>query len=171
MTIGSHVATTKTEIAQAIVDRLVDQVAEFNRTTLFLSIAPDPDDLPSIQHNLFGTVAVSAGNFDEAVFVGGGQNTVFYNGSIAVTIFSKIQTGRPGVSTDLVSDRARGLWEIERKVLRALAGHAIQNPDGDPIGTEYLQPLSDSDARREDVTKTGDLQVVFALAFEWDLTT
>ena len=165
--IMAQAPTTHVVILNAIVDRLISQIDEFNRSTCVISIDPMP--AVNIDHNLFCTVSPNDGSFLEDVFVGAGENSLIEQTATVVTLWSAIRLGRRGVDKELLTNRSRGLLTKKRDILKALTGYMLTDGEDD-ILTNYLQPIS---AMRpmppEPEERLGDMQLVFKTEFEWDL--
>lgn len=163
------ISTTKDEVLDRVLARLIDQVSNFNESTCFLSVNAEP--VQNTRHNLYAKVSPTAGSFEEGVLIGGGVNTVFYDGGVAVTVFSDIKLDRVDHDSSLMNDESRGLFVLETKILKALAGYMLTNSDGSDILTAHMFPLNDtSPQRNQDPHKHGDFQLVFSTNFDWDMS-
>lgn len=160
------IPTTQEAVLQAIVDRLREQL-DLNPSTCFLSIDPEP--CANISHNLFLTVSPDGGQFREGEFAGAGENLVIENTHAVITIFSQIRLDRVEHATSFLTDNARGVLTMKRKVLKALAGHILVDTDGNALLVDYLEPVS-APRPQSDRAKIGDVQLWFSTNFHWDLS-
>lgn len=164
--------TTLDEILTQIVARLIDQITAATAATCYLSL--DPDSLPA--GNPGGTFFVVspaiAGNFDGGMFDGGGQNQTTVVWPIVVTVWNTSILDESGHDTQFITNATLGVVVNGTLVLKALAGHDLQDTEVTP--NEILaQPIFPSDAaidRREPSKGKGFMQFGFNVTFDWDLS-
>lgn len=161
-------ASTKTEVLDAVVARLIDQVSGLNSSTCFISCHDDPPE--GARHDYYVLVTPLGGRFDDSAQSGGGSDGIHYEGTIAVRVFARTKLDRVGHADSMLTDSSRGLFKLEHEIVKALAGHDLQNPGGDSLLSRYLWVVSDDSPRYREATKRGDLEIQFGVDFLWDNT-
>ncbi len=165
-------STTLDEILTQIVTRLIDQITAATAATCYLSL--DPDSLPSA--NPGGTFFVVSpavtGSFDAGMFDGGGQNQTTVVWPIVVTVWNTSILDESGHDTQFLTNATLGVVINGTLVLKALAGHDLQDTADTP--NEILnQPIFPADSaidRREPSKGKGFMQFGFNVMFDWDLS-
>lgn len=161
-------ATTKTEVSERIVARLIDQVADFGTANCFISVDDDPDI--GSQHNIYCAVTPMGGRFSDADQAGAGSEVIFYEGTVAIRIYSRMKLDRNGYSAAMLNEVSRGLFTLEHQVVKALAGHDLLDGSGNEILSRYLWVVSDTEPTHERVLDKGDLTLQFGTDFLWDFS-
>ncbi len=165
-------STTPDLIFTQIVARLIDQVSNANDSTCYISL--DPDDLPAANAGEFIFVVTPAvsGNFDDGLFDGGGQSQTTVRWPVVVTVWSTVIRDASGHDTQFLTHATLGIIAQGTLVLKALAGHDLQDAEDTP--SEILaQPIFPSDAaldRRDPPSGKGFIQFGFEVIFDWDLS-
>jgi len=160
--------TTKVEVLEAVVDKLRADIAYFNESTCFLSVHPEPPK--NAQHNIYATVAPVSGRYVGPALDGGGAATVMYEGACVVTLYSHMKLDRVSHGVSMLTDADRGLLVLQQAVLASLAASQLYDNSGQPLLTQELYPINDSDPRYESVTSKGDVQVMFGIDFNWNVS-
>ena len=170
------VATTKAEVLQRLKSRLIEVLPDVcNEQTVILSVSANPlEKWPATNHRVVFVVSPTGGRFgtDQQ---GGGDQQPAYSGGAAISIFVQNRQDRRGHDDQFLTDTegpyaGSGILQLEGAVLYALVGHYLTNADGDCILTDQITPMSDSAPQRASVQKIGDLQILVALEYHWDLT-
>ena len=164
------IATNQVDVLAAVVTRLKAAVTELDGDSLcYVSDYPAPPE--NVQNDLFATVSPSDGTFDVDLQEGAAANDVREYAGILVTVFSKMKLDRHGRTDSLLSDSTRGLLPLKRKILKALAGHRLQDGSSNDLTTSYLYAQKASAPRWDADTKLGVMSLYFSTDFLWDLTT
>lgn len=176
MTMQQSAITDQVEVFEAILDRLRDQIPEFNKPNTCFIVADPEQFLPEERQTLCLTVAPHAGDFDAEAFTGGGDDVVLERSGFTVTVWSRIKLDRPDEQTIAVKDTQRGLFPLKQKILRAIL---VDDTDGEgwmptdnagaPLLTDYIAPVS---AGFPAVMHKGciTLSIAFSLNWAWDLS-
>ena len=177
--VGSKL-TNKGEVLIAVKARLIASVSYLNDVTCVISMDPEPPE--NYDKNQFVTISMPGGNFDLDTQIGAGdQEPLFYSGHTAVTIWSKVsRLDRKQQDEQGLLEATRGLFRMETEILKALAGHWLQDdttPDTLPLLTSAMFAVSDSDprsgwleGRSSGLRNLGDLQMLFSTNFVWDIS-
>lgn len=168
---GSGVfATDQVTVLEGIVKQITQNVTALGSyVNCFVSDDPEPSE--EIQDNLFCTVTVYGGAFDDAPFVGGGPYGVNEASRFLVTIWSRIETDMQERSYNAATDADRGLLVLKKQVLKALAGQQLYDAQGNPILLEAIRPIQSLNPPGR--SASGDfssLGIVFEAQFSWDLS-
>jgi hypothetical protein len=169
---SNPVATDHVTVLEAVARRLRDEVDEFNESTCIVTANPPRDIPPNINHNVFCTVSPTDGNYDESAFVGGAENSLIEEAGVMIVLMSSVKLDRVGHNSEILAHESRGLLQIKAKILKTLTGHQLKDTSGNWLLTEYMRPIrSESPQSGEDSGRDiGDLAIVFATPFLWDLT-
>ncbi len=165
-------STTLNLILTQIVARLIAQVSNANASTCYISL--DPDDLPAASSGEFIFVVTPAvsGQFDGGLFDGGGQSQATVRWPVIVTVWSTVIRDESGHDAQFLTHATLGVIAQGTLVLKALAGHDLQ--DAEDVPSEILaQPIFPSDAaldRRDPPKGKGFMQFGFEVIFDWDLS-
>ena len=168
----ARMKTDQSTILDRVVARLIDQVAALNAKTCVVTAQP-PDEPPAqLRENLFCSVSPADGRFDQELLEGGGQNTLVEHSGVVVVLWSAMKLDRTGVNISLLTDAARGLFDLKRRVLKALTNHDLANGNGDQILQEPMRPILSEAPRATEQHQSGvgDLAITFLVDFEWDLS-
>lgn len=168
-------STTKAEVLLRVARLLEFRLPEFaNRIHIVIE-----DDIPqSLQSNEVLTVQIVGGTFDDGVLTGGGSAVVLYQGTLRIAIWSSNRTDQKGLASSMLTSSGRGLLRLETKILRALTGSYLVEPEAGGNGyseglTDCIKPLSDS--QPQSAGKDGGraqkatLAIDFGIDFKWDL--
>lgn len=170
MTMQNSAVIDQDRAFDAIMDRIKAEIDEFSKPNLCFLVA-DPDQFtPSERQNLCLTVAPHAGEYDQGVFDGGGDDGVLERSGFTVTVWSTIKMDRPDEQTQAMRDAKRGLFPLKKKILKALSGYMpADTSSGAPLLTDYIAPVS---AGFPQVARKGciTMSISFSLNWAWDLT-
>lgn len=166
--------TTHQIVLTEVVRRLRDEIVEFaTESTCFLSDTPLPG--VEIQEDLFCTVTPQDGTFDEQLPVGAADLGIVEVILIQVSIWSRMQLDRLDHSGRKLTDHARGLLGLKKRVLQVLAGQQIfaDHPvNATPLLTDPFKPVR---SVHPSIRKANDdfssVALIFRGAFQWDLAT
>src|SRR5512135_2121305 len=165
-------ATNTREVMLGLWKQLADNLGDiFPAETIFLS---DPDEwqagAPEQQITTeFLCVCGTDADLPEETQIGGGQFTTFKWGGFAVYIFTDSRLGQVGHQAAALYDPEHGLYELERRVMRALVG---SDPVGDnalPLLAE-LTPARSSFKPRRNENGLWFMKLEFGAGFLWDLS-
>lgn len=164
------IATNQVDVLAAVVTRLKAAVSELDGDSLcYVSDYPAPPE--QAINDLFATVSPSDGTFDVDLQEGAAANDVREYAGVLVTVFSKMKLDRHGRTDSLLSDATRGLLPLKRKILKALAGHRLQDGSGNDLTVNYLFAQKASAPRWDADAKLGVMSLYFSTDFLWDLQT
>ena len=164
--------TQRSDVLDAVVNRLIDQVPQCTDKTCFVSILPNPPYYPP--DDQFVTVSPTAGRFVEELLDGGGQNQCTEDTGVLVSLFSRYVATQAGHDRDALNDFTRGILNLKRSVLKALVDFDLQF-GGNLILRSLMQP---TDAGPPEPITEGSgqggrmVQVTlrFKTEFDWNLT-
>lgn len=143
------------------------------------------DEVPADRPHVCLTVSMHGGNFDYANQAGGSKDVVTYQGTLRVSIWAINRTDRTGSDVNALTSDDTGLFRIERNILKAMIGSALQETEagGDgvtPLLTQQIYAVSDTSAQRSDLESTGTkghhpnaratMAIDFGVDFAWDLS-
>ncbi len=168
--------TTEDAVLEAIVARLRSRITEFrNENTCFVSLDPEPEE--EQRQNIFATVSPADGaHYDQAQFIGAGNDGVREISGFTVTVFSGMKLDRPDEQRQLLLHEQRGLLKLKRDILRALlrnddgSGWMPTNSSGASLLTDFIAPVSAGFPRASASGKYGMLSVTFSANWVWDLS-
>lgn len=167
-----RIATTLDIILTQVVARLIDQITDATTGTCYISL--EVDELPAANSGEFIFVVSPAitGQFRAGLFDGGGVNQATCDWPVIVTLWSTVLRDESGHDTEFITNATRGIVINGTNVLKALAGHDLQDAEDTP--NEILaQAIFPSDAaldRREPPKGKGFMQFGFGVLFDWDLS-
>lgn len=150
-------------ILQAVVDRLIDQLG-LTDATCYLSIDPDAVPSPSPGDLIF-VVSPTSGNFNEAMFDGGGQEQMTLDGGIVVKIHTPVQLDEPKHDALLVGQESRGVLRHATLTLKALANWS-PDKNGNELTRDPLIPSGFAIGRKS--RSLGWVELTFKCSFDWD---
>jgi hypothetical protein len=159
---------TKPEIIiDRIASRLREQIDECNPGNCYFAINPDDLPVPNAAEYVY-VVSWFNGNFHPGMFDGGGINQAELNAIFAVTIHSFNQQDEVGRDIQLIADEVYGLAPRATLVLKALAGHDLQDDSGNEILSQPIFPDTFHAERYK--RPRGSWQLGFHAVFDWDLS-
>ena len=166
-------ATTQDLILTAIVDRLINQIAEYNDQNCWESDDPVPLSHPGGYE--FCTVSFGAGNFPHEFFTGGGAETLTEAGSVTIAPTVTLTGDRPRRRRRRLTSDTDGRNLINRKlqILKALFGSSWEPADGDqPLLRDLPSPVNCSAPAEVMIGEARMLQLRLTIAttFDWDLS-
>jgi hypothetical protein len=164
--------TTPDVIWPRIVDRLIDQITTATTSTCYLSL--DPNRLPSPNPGEFIYVVTPAvsGQFDEGAFDGGGPDMATVRWPVVVTVHSIAMNDESGRDAEFIANATRGIVAKGTEVVKALAGHDLQDEEA-PSQDLLAQPIFPDNAAldRDNPQKgSGLIQFGFMVIFDWNLS-
>jgi hypothetical protein len=173
--VGAVVATTQDVILQAVVDKLLTDLADLGITASQCWISDDPEiENAPIQQNWFLVVSPMAGQFNGSIIDGAGTYGVQEDAGVTVAIFTAIKTDRAGQSAQALLDADRGLLPLKHRILKSLAGKQLYATAAPTVELliNYMAPLhcSNPDRHRCEGAHTGlkRLLLSFSTDFLWD---
>jgi len=164
---------TQDVILAAVVERLHTQIDELTEDTCILTEDPYPSHSPP--GDVFVTVSIGDGNFDEGMFAAGGVEQVFERSAIVVTVFSRVSTDRKDEATGVLLDPERGMLSVwKRKVLQAILKDNWDPVDGNTgleLTRNMFAPLSAGAPQRveDDGISYSMMSLVFSMDYDWNL--
>jgi len=165
----SRIDTDHVTIVSRIVARLRSELAlpdhRCYETLVPLVDPPIPKGGP-----FFVTVSPGGGRFDDAMFVGGGENQVSEQASVTVCAYAKIALDPGDRATQIMTEETRGMLRLKQRILKALSGHDLTDASGDTLLRSLLQPLQDWEPQYNFESKIARIGVGFATDFDWDLS-
>lgn len=159
--------TTQAVVLQAIVDRLIESIDDQNEATCYLSQWPERP--PTMPADFVLTVSAGEGRYDAEAYTGGGQETVFEQSIVIVSIFARRELDEIGHDEQLLIHTTLGLMGKKREVLKALAQWDLRNPSGVRLLIDQIKPLQ-AEAPGHVDRSAADLAMSFGCDFHWDLT-
>lgn len=153
------------DILTAIVTRLRSQLG-LDAATCFLSLNPDNTPNPN-PGTFFLVVSPMAGDFDEGNFAGGATQQATIQAGVIVRVYSPVQVDEPHHDTEWLTNTTLGIIERMRLVLKALAGHDLEN-NGEGILSQPIFPQSQTFGRFDRSLGYGEL--TFTVLFDWNLS-
>lgn len=161
-----RISTDQSTILQAVVTRLIGEIADLNAANCYESAEPDPTVERS--HNFFVQVSIGDGQFPQHFQVGGGINQVTEEASVWVTAFSRIKTDQAQHAKQLLTDSSRGLLVLKKQILAALAGHDLQDAAGNEILRNYMAVVGAARPIHQ-WEEFSAISISFSTDFDWDL--
>jgi hypothetical protein len=162
------IPTTQVAVLDAVIQRLIAEIPSLTPSTCFLSLDPEPTIALSSQ--VFVTVAPLGGQFDQGVFDGHGAFGILEHSGVLVSAWSSMRLDQNEHAAAVLSDESRGLLVLKQRILKALAGHDLQDADGNSLLTALMEPRSAQHPQR---AAFGERHVGFTLAFatpfDWDI--
>jgi hypothetical protein len=163
-------ATSQVTVLNAVVDRLISEIPTLTESTCFLSLEAEPTI--EIQSNLFVTVCPIGAGFDNSTFDGMAYDGVLENSGVIVSAWSAMRLDRNEHARAVLTDDSRGLLILKQKILKALSGIMLTDPDdGHSLLTALCQPINSNHPQRAPFgEKHVGFSLTFATPFYWDLT-
>lgn len=160
--------TNQRDVLLAVQDILLSDLSDmgFNEASIF--ITDDGEPPAQLRQKLFLTLSPSDAEFPDDVQTGGGAATVEGLAGFRVTIFSALKVDQGGRFPVAVYDPDQGLYEIMRRVMKALVG-VYPERNGLPLLSDCIKIRRTSSPMRDD---KGNYFVTmeFGTPFFWDLT-
>lgn len=163
----ARIDSTPGIIILAIKQRLIDQVQLCNNATC--SINADPDAVSQSMPGEFHYVISPSPsfNFDPSAFDGGAQRQCSTEWIFAVTVHCQNENDETGSDEVFITSQNLGVFSRIDEVLKALAGHDLQDKDGNEILHNPIFPHTGYFHRP--TSREGSVQIGFHLGFDWDL--
>ncbi len=119
-------------------------------------------------------VVPGEGRYDESYPAGGGAQQILERAQVEVAACTRIRLDQAEHADALFTDTTRGLLELKRQILQALAGHDLLGQDlggGEyaRILTQYLAPVAAGPAEYDPGSGIATLGVTFTVEFSWQL--
>lgn len=163
--------TTLAEVLTRIVARIIAQVTDATVSTCYMSLDPMALPAPNPGDFIYVVSPHTNGQFDDRLFDGAGTSDVHVSWPIVVTIHSTAINDESGRDTEFLTNATRGIVTQAGLILKALAGHDLQeSTDTDEI---LAQPIIPSDAalnRTQPEKGKGFMQFGFMVQFDWDVS-
>lgn len=167
--------TTPDVVLDRLVSRLTDPAATngqgkpaatgFTVDTCFIGTR-SPELIPTAS-DLYATVHLEGGTFDEGHLDGGGRSGGLLNGSLVVTLRSTVVLDDAGRRQAKLTHGDLGLYLAATKVLVNLTAHDLLGANGQRI---LAQPILPHDFQiPPDAREVGELSLSFSCLFVWDL--
>lgn len=156
-------------ILQRVRARLIDQID--CATTATCWITDDPEAVKAgAPGDVWYTVAPGvSGDFSDPHFDGGGQSQALTSTTIAVTIHNIQLFDEIGRGESFYADDTKGMFDLAKPVIKALAGHDLQDTSSNEILAQPFFPRGYS-VFRDPKTRLGSMQITFDTMFDWDLS-
>jgi len=159
---------TQKQILQAVVDRLIDYVDDYNTQNCFVSDQAVPSHFMGGRD--FCTVSPGSGRFPTEFFTGAGTNSLVEDATIVITPGMVRRLDKPHKKDLVIVDLADSLVERKRQVLAAMVLDAWEPAIGtQPLTRDMLSPVSATapgDVRVGE-TEMIALQLTFSTVFDW----
>jgi hypothetical protein len=166
-------STNTREVVLALQALLVSQLADLFTEETVVITDPDSWDSGQTPENLIATSFITLcpgdSDFPDDVQVGGGANTVEELGTLELYIFSDARLDQTGVFPAAVYDPNEGLFELKRRVLRALC-QADPTGDNTKLLVSQLIPIRSCTKPTKNSSGVHFLRLVFGTSFFWDLS-
>lgn len=168
--------TTQDRILTSIVDRLISEIDELDKSNCWLSDQPIPISIPGGRYAV--TVSLGPGRFPSEFFAGGGSDTLVEDGALVITPLVVATSDRPRRKWRKIAGEHRigdapSLLYFKHGILKALLADSEWEPhDGDkPLLRDMLSPLSCDQPHDVPVGETlaSAMQMRFSTVFDWDL--
>lgn len=154
-------------ILSAIVARLIAQVSGCNAATCYLCLNPDAVPSPNPGDFVY-VVAPTGGEFDDALFDGGGQNQATVNAGVIVKIHSPVQLDEARHDAQFLTHSTLGVLEKSRLVMKALADWSPADGGANEITRNPLIPANYGITHSQ--RQLGAVELTFHLTYDWDLS-
>lgn len=164
--------TTAVEVLNAVVSKLRSNIQILGtETTCFISDTPEPSI--ECQDNLYATVSVGNGQFDQGLMDGGGNLQVVELMTLQVTVFSMIKLDRLEHFSSGMTNPRRGLLVLKQQILMALAGKNLDggtyNGNSSLLLLESLGPSRSVHPMSKGVNEKASFSLAFDAKFSWNL--
>lgn len=166
-------STNTRDVVLAVQRLLVAQLADIFPEEAIMVSDPDSwdgDNTPeAMMSTSFITICPGDSTFPDDVQYGGGLQTIEEKATLELYIFSDSRLDSSSRMPAAVYDENEGLFELKRRVLRALV---MQDPTGDnqlPLLSELL-PVYSSTKPRKNASGVHFIKLVFGVPFFWDLS-
>jgi hypothetical protein len=114
------------------------------------------------------------GQFDEGAFDGGGQDMTTVRWPVVVTVHSIILLDESGHDIEFLAHAELGIVAKGTEILKALAGHNLQDTDipesSQNLLAQGMFPDNAALDRSEPQKGSGLMQFGFMVIFDWNLT-
>lgn len=171
-TVTARMTNTR-DVVLAVQRLLVNQLSDiFTEETVVIS---DPEDWDNgetpetLINSSFITMCPGDSVFPDDVQYGGGVNTIEEKETLELYIFSDARLDSTSKMPATVYDENEGLFELKRRVLRAMCQ---SDPTGDnqlPLLSELL-PVISCTKPRKNASGVHFIKLVFGIPHFWDLT-
>lgn len=160
---------TYNEMIEAILRRLRTELG-LNERTCYETLHPTAVSIPP-GGEFFVSVSPGDGEFPEGHQIGGAENQCTEDGTIVVTMFSRMQLDGADYAPSMLRDESKGLMEIKRLVLKALVGwDATTADDESTFLRQLITVLSSTAPMYDEKNGYGFLSLTFRAGFDWDLS-
>ena len=116
------------------------------------------DEVPQVRPKTCLTVSMPGGTFDYASQVGGGANSLHYQGTLRVSIWAMSRMDQNGHDLQALTHEDSGLFRIWTRILKALVGSYLDESDTGGTGmilTTAMYAMSDTTAEKLNEEATG----------------
>lgn len=163
----ARINVSQATVLDAVVARLISQIPDFNAANCFISAVPSPELQNA--HNLFCTVWVTEGKFDESIIEGAGQEACAENAGVLVTVSNKVKLDQKHHHKMILEEASRGLLVLKRLILKALVVHDLAT-GSDTFLRNLTMPTSSPQPGYDEKAGVAWLPIVFSTDFDWDLS-
>lgn len=167
--------TDQDAVLDAVVERLRDQIEEFNaKNKCFVSLDPEPEE--EQRQNVFATVSPIDGDYDRGTFDGAGRYGVLERSGFTVTAFSLVKLDRPDEQYAALQHESRGLLILKKKILKAIlvandgGTWMPTNASGASLLTDFIAPVRAGFPMAAEFSKHAKLSVTFSANWMWNLS-
>ena len=134
-------------ILESIRRQLIKKIEEANESTCYITEQEAPTTAPSGRYVI--TVSEGNSNYPREFYSGGGLLTVDAVINVAVFIFGKSDRPHRKAERTIGSEDENGanLFKFKKQIIKALITATETNQDGNPVGWEPWEQVSDTEAR------------------------
>jgi hypothetical protein len=116
------------------------------------------DLVPPTRPNTCLTVSMPGGQFDYGKQIGGGVDSLHYQGTLRVTVWTMLRLDQNGHDLQALVHENVGLFRIWKRILKAFLGSYLDESDTGGSGmilTTAMYAMSDTSAEKMDEEATG----------------
>jgi hypothetical protein len=172
----TRVDVDQSAVLEAVVKQLINAYPGGGLSDKTCYLADEPDAPEDPVDDLYITVSMGNGTFNNALFVGGGPKQCSEETQVIVSIWCRVESDEPGHNKEALTNRNSGILRHKARVLRALAGADLQiNYPENAGGTnnflrQWLIPITATVPEKKNENGYSGLAIVFGADFDWDLT-
>lgn len=165
----TRIDSTQDVILTRIVARLRDEL-ELPATRCYETLTPlDEPPIPK-GGDYFLTVSPGNGSFDVEMQSGGGVYQLMEMSSVTVTGYAMVALDPVDKETQVLHKVTRGTLPIKRAILKALAGHDLQDGDDNEMLRSFIYAIRAWNPQYNRDTKMARFAIAFGIDFDWDLS-
>jgi hypothetical protein len=166
----SPLPTNQIAVIKAFRALLLSQVDDFSDSNLIISDSTDPPPAGSNRW-MWAALWPLGGQFDEAIFIGSGQNDIRESAGISVSVYRSTTGDRSGQEAEVfLGDKPTALLRLKHKILKAVCGQQLYW-EQQALLTELIRPMASDHPRIEPATsgKRAEIVIEFATPFVWNM--